>query len=192
MTKVVLLGGSGYIGQHIIKEWQKREKDAEFYIVSRSGKGAVQGIHIHYIQADIRNAQQVKTLLPEKVDYIVNCIGFAFVEKNSSQTLEEKNWEAANLAIELAKTYQVKAQGFIGGSLGSKAFLAVKRAIATSMKATGIKTVVVSPTVVYGGGRNDALAKLIPIFKFFGLFIKNMKPILVTEVADELVSGMIG
>lgn len=75
--------------------------------------------------------------------------------------------------------------------MGPKSFLDGKKRIADQLRASGIRTEVIEPTVVYGNGRSDTLARLVPVFKFFGLFMKNMKPVLVTEVADELVSKMV-
>ena len=36
--KIILLGGNGYIGREVTKQWLKKDSHAEFYIISRSGK----------------------------------------------------------------------------------------------------------------------------------------------------------
>lgn len=38
MRTVILLGGSGYIGQHLMREWLQLEKDVRFVSVSRRGR----------------------------------------------------------------------------------------------------------------------------------------------------------
>lgn len=38
MTTIVLLGGNGYIGRNVTKNWLKKDLSAEFYVLSRSGK----------------------------------------------------------------------------------------------------------------------------------------------------------
>lgn len=38
MTTIVLLGGNGYIGRNVTKNWLKKDSSAEFYVLSRSGK----------------------------------------------------------------------------------------------------------------------------------------------------------
>ena len=93
--------------------------------------------------------------------------------------------------LEIAKDKKVRAMGFICGRLGPKKFLKGKKRIADKLRSSGIRTEVVEPTVVYGNGRSDNLAKMVPIFKFFGIFMKNMKPVLVSDVADELVRKMV-
>lgn len=127
-------------------------------------------------------------VLPDQVDYIVDFIG---CPESDPATFEAVNDKPAQVMLQLAKDKKVKAMGFIGGLLGPKSFLDGKKRITDQLRASGIRTEVVEPTIVYGNGRSDALAKLVPVFKFFGLFMKNMKPVLVTEVADELVSKMV-
>lgn len=58
------------------------------------------------------------------------------------------------------------------------------------LEATGKKVVVVNPTLVYGDGRHDALAKIVPLLKFLGLFSKKLRPVTVGTVARELVIGL--
>ncbi len=127
-------------------------------------------------------------VLPDQVDYIVDFVGRPESDPVAFETVNDK---PAQVMLQLAKDKQVKAMGFIGGLWGPKSFLDSKKRIADQLRASGIRTEVVEPTVVYGNGRSDALSKLVPVFKFFGLFVKNMKPVLVTEVADELVSKMV-
>lgn len=79
----------------------------------------------------------------------------------------------------------------MGGSLGSKEFVASKVEAARLLEAAGKKVVVVNPTLVYGNGRNDALAKMVPLLKFLGLFSKKLRPVTVDEVAKELVDGLL-
>lgn len=48
----------------------------------------------------------------------------------------------------------------------------------------------VEPTVVYGGGRSDILAKMVPMFKVLGVFSKKLKPVRVEDVANELITKL--
>ena len=47
------------------------------------------------------------------------------------------------------------------------------------------------PTLVYSEGRSDSLAKMVPLLKFAGIFSKKMRPMLVTDIAEELVGKMV-
>lgn len=188
MTNVVLLGGNGYIGRNVTEKWLAKDPDAVFYVLSRSGNSAVSHSRVQHYAVDVTDYAAVSAILPDKVDYIVDFVGRP--ESNPEQ-FKEVNDKPAQVMLQVAKDKQVKAMGFIGGLLGPKSFVEGKKRIAEQLRASGIRTEVVEPTVVYGNGRSDALAKMVPIFQVLGIFIKTMKPVLVTDVADELVSKMV-
>lgn len=188
MTNVVLLGGNGYIGRNVTETWLKEDPSAVFYVISRSGKNQLTNPRIYNFAADVSDYKAVTAILPDQVDYILDFVGRP---EKDPQAFVEVNDKPAQVMLQIAKDKQVKAMGFVGGVLGPKSFVEGKRRIAKTLSASGIRTEVVEPTLVYGNGRRDILAKLVPVFKFFGLFMKNMKPILVTDVAGELVLKMI-
>lgn len=188
MTTVVLLGGNGYIGRNTTEKWLEKDKNAQFYVVSRSGNNTLKDARIHNIKADVANYNEVSKVLPENIDYIVDFVGRP---EKDEKLFKEINNKPAEVMLKIAKEKNVKAMGFIGGVLGPKKFVETKKLIAEQLRTSGIRTEVVEPTVVYGNGRSDVLAKMIPIFKFFGLFIKNMKPVEVNDVAAELVNKMV-
>lgn len=188
MTNIVLLGGNGYIGRNVTEKWLREDPNAVFYVISRSGKNQLTHSRIHNIASDVTDYKAVVEAVPDRVDYIIDFIGRP---ESDPIAFEEINDKPAQVMLQLAKDKNVKAMGFVGGLLGPKSFLEGKKRIADQLRASGIRTEVVEPTVVYGNGRNDILTKFIPLFKFFGLFMKNMKPVLVSDVADELVSKMV-
>ena len=188
MTNVVLLGGNGYIGRNVTETWLKEDPSAVFYVISRSGKNQLTNPRIYNFAADVSDYKAVTAILPDQVDYILDFVGRP---EKDPQAFVEVNNKPAQVMLQIAKDKQVKAMGFVGGVLGPKSFVEGKRRIAKTLSASGIRTEVVEPTLVYGNGRRDILAKLVPVFKFFGLFMKNMKPILVTDVAGELFLKMI-
>ena len=188
MKNIVLLGGNGYIGRNVTEAWMAKDPSANFYVVSRSGKNAMKNTRIHNIAANVTDYQAVNQNLPDQVDYIVDFIGRP---ESDESTFIQANDKPADIMLQIAKEKKVKAMGFIGGILGPKKFLNGKKRIAHKLSASGIRTELVEPTVVYGNGRNDTIAKMVPFFKFFGLFKKNMRPVLVSDVAEELVRKMV-
>lgn len=188
MSTIVMLGGNGYIGRNVTEKWLKADAKAEFVIISRSGNNALKSDRIKNVVADSSDYESVKAVLPEKVDYILDFVGRP--EKDSDE-FKKVNDMPADTMLRIAKEKNVKAMGFIGGVLGDKAFVQGKKKIADRLKASGIRTEVVSPTLVYGNGRKDAMTKMVPLLKFFGIFSKNMKPVDVNDVADEMVRKMI-
>ena len=41
MKNIVLIGGNGYIGQEVLRQWLDQDVDARFYVISRSGKSKI-------------------------------------------------------------------------------------------------------------------------------------------------------
>lgn len=191
MSNVVLLGGNGYIGRNTTKEWMKRDPEAMFFVVSRSGKNQLEDGRIVNIQDDLSNVDELKGKLPAEIDYIVNFVGAAAAPKGSGKTLEEINLAPAKVMRQIAEEYNVKAMGAIGGKLGSKEFTKSKKAMIDYLKESRIPTEAVEPTLVIGAGRKDALTRMAPMLKFFGIFYKNAKPVQVEDVVKELVDKML-
>lgn len=92
--------------------------------------------------------------------------------------------------MKIAEDKHVKAMGFIGGLLGPKQFLEGKKRIERKLRTSNIRVEVIEPTLVYGNGRNDILAKMVPVFKILGHWNKKFKPVHVSDVATELVQKM--
>ncbi len=188
MSTVVMLGGNGYIGRNVTKKWLEADKDAKFIVVSRSGKNELTDARITNVKADSSSYESVAAVMPEDVDYIVDFVGRP--EKDPVE-FKKVNDLPADVMLQIAKEKNVKAMGLIGGVLGPKSFIQGKKNIADKLAASGIRTEVVNPTVVYGNGREDSMMKMIPMLKFFGIFSKNMKPVHVDDVANEMVSKML-
>lgn len=191
MTNVVMLGGNGYIGRNTMKEWIKRDPEATFYIVSNSDNNRSHSKRVVNIVADATSYDDVKSKLPDKIDYIVDFVGAASVPKGSDKTLVEINMAPAKVMRRIAEEYHVKAMGAVQGRLGSKEFTASKQKMVDYLKKSQITCEIVNPTLVYGAGRSDTLAKFVPLLKFLGLFSNKFKPVLVTDVAKELVDKML-
>ncbi len=189
MRNTVLLGGNGYIGREIIKYWLKKDKDMVFYVISRKGSSEIKDDRVINLKADVSDYESTVKVLPEKIDYIINLVGGP--EKNE-KIFNQKNRKPAEVMLRIAEEKNVRTMGFIGGKLGPKAFVEVKKELIEKLSKSRIRLEYVEPTIVYGNGRNDTLAKLIPIFKFLGLFNKNMKPVQVDDIVRELVSNLEG
>lgn len=191
MTNVLMLGGNGYLGRNVTKVWMQKDPNAVFYVVSRSGKNQLKDERIINIQDNVTSAQELSAKIPVKIDYIVDFIGFASKPKGSQQTFMELNMNPAKVMVELAKEYQVKAQGYISGSLGSKEFKTTKEKVVKMLTESGVPTKIIAPTLVYGDNRHDQFTKLVPFLKFAGIFAPKLKPVKVEDAANQLVAQMI-
>lgn len=184
---VVLLGGNGYIGRVVTKEWLEKDPNANFYIVSRSGVNKLMNPRVHNIKvSDL--SMDIVNKLPEKIDYIVDFIGRP---EKDAELLKQINMEPAKIMKAIAEEKQVKAMGFVGGVLGPKSFTSIKKEIIMMLKNSSIPVKYVEPTLVYGADRNDSLSKMVPVFKLLGLFSTSMKPVKVEDVATSLVTKLL-
>lgn len=188
MSIVVMLGGNGYLGRNVTEKWMAADPEARFVVVSRSGRNSLLSDRITNVKADSADYDSVMKVMPEKVDYILDFVGRP--EKDPEE-FRKVNDLPADVMLRVAKEKNVRAMGMIGGVLGPKTFVEGKKKIIDKLKASGIRTETVNPTLVYGNGRKDSMTRMVPLLKFFGIFNKNMKPVDVNDVADELVRKMI-
>lgn len=187
-VNVVIFGGNGYIGNAIIERWLKKDENIQFFAVSRSGKGPIANPNVHYLKADAADAGQVRAVLPERVDYMIDCVG---VYTKDQKQLETYNLLPAKVMLEIADEKSVKGLGYVGGVMGPKAFTESKAQVIQMLRSGRHKIAYVEPTLVYGNGRSDLLSKMVPLLKFAGIFSKKMKPVEVNGLADELISKLI-
>lgn len=187
-TKVVIFGGNGYIGNTIIERWLEKDKQVEFYSISRSGKGKSSNPNVHYLKADVTNLKEVQSVMIKDVDYIIDCVG---VYTKDQKQLDKYNLSPVKVALEIAKNQPIKGIGYIGGVMGPKEFTNSKSQAIKLLRSSKYKIAYVEPTLVYGNGRNDQLSKMVPLLKLMGIFSKKLRPVHVNNVADELISKLI-
>ena len=120
MKNIVLLGGNVFIEREFTDRWLLDDKDVTFYVLSRSGKNKINYPNIKNIPVDVTNYEKVKEVLPEKIDYIIDFVGRP---EKDMEKLIEVNEKPAEVMSKIAKEYNVKAMGFIGGKLGPKSFI---------------------------------------------------------------------
>lgn len=182
---VAMMGGNGYIARNVMAKWLAKEPETQFVVVSRSGKPGIESPRVSAVAADCTDVVALAAALPARVDAICCFVG----GMNPAS-----NVPPVRAMMRVAKDKGAARVGYIQGRLGNKDFVASKaeaaEAIREAGKRDGIESVIVNPTLVYGNGRKDSLTKMVPLLKFAGIFSKNVRPVTVDEVADELVEGM--
>lgn len=182
MTNFVLLGGNGYLGRNFVQYAQQQDPTAHFYVVSRSGKNQLRSAAITNIAADINSATVIPGL-PAEVDYVVDFIGGPAKDPAVAKALND---EPAALMQKLAEQYHAQAMGFIGGILGPKDFVQTKKRLIHQLQQSSVRLAYVEPTLVYGHGRHDSMTRWVPLLKFMGIFAKNLRPVKVDDVVQQL------
>ena len=184
MSTIVMLGGNGYLGRNVTEIWMRKDPNANFVVVSRSGQNKLVSDRIKNVKADCSDYDSVMKVMPEKVDYIVDFVGRP--EKNP-EMFKKLNDDPADVMKRIAEEKGAKAMGMIGGVLGDKAFVQGKKKIIKKLQTSSVPVAYVEPTLVIGNGRKDSMTKMVPLLKFFGIFSKKFRPVDVNDVADELI-----
>ncbi len=187
-SKIILIGGNGYIGRSLTSAWAAIDPSAQFYVLSRSGHNQLEMPQIMNSAIDINDREAVSAEIPDQIDYIVDLVGRP--EKDAATSIKV-NDKPALLMKFLAETHHAKAMGFIGGRLGAKAFVTTKRTLIGQLQASSVPLAVVEPTLVYGADRQDSMTKMVPLLKIFGAVFPNMKPVKVETVVDELLTKLL-
>lgn len=118
----------------------QRDPQAQFYVLSRSGTNALQNPRVNNIAVDVTDADAVLAALPEQVDYIVDFVGHPAKYADESHRANDL---PAQVMLQVAQAKNVRAMGFIGGTLGPKAFTDCKARLAKMLDNSGIRTVTV-------------------------------------------------
>lgn len=153
MSTIVLVGGNGYIGREITRQWLAQDPEAQFYVTSRSNRQEIIDSRVHHIQVDVNNAAAFESALPEKVDYIVNLTYGSmdalkairdFAEKHGVQAIGNISCNAANAAVP-----------------GFGDFVKMKDNELQFLKEGKVRVADYDLTIAYGADRNDDLLKMV-------------------------------
>ena len=187
MTFNVLLGGNGYIGREVSSQRLDADPEARFVVISSSGKNSLVSDRVTTVAADATSYEALAEALPERFDTIVNFLGHPAKSEEENQRI---NVAPVRAMKRLAQERGADAIGYVGGILGPRSFTETKKRMIEDLRDSGLPVAVVEPTIVYGGGRRDTLSRMVPLFKFLGLFSATFKPVLVSDVAAGLVGQL--
>jgi NADH dehydrogenase len=193
MKNVILLGGSGYIGTHLAEQWLLADPQVRITSLSRNGRprkllaSLTDTKRIEWVAADIFNVDAYLQQLPERADAIVDLVGTATATSN--EEFERLNVAPVNVMIELMNRLSIPKGCYISGRMGmpgkSKPFLESKQKGEAVAKASGKQIGIVKPSLVYGD-RPDAVI-MVPFVKAMGLLNKELNPVRVERLAQEIM-----
>jgi UDP-glucose 4-epimerase len=158
MTTIVLLGGNGYIGKEVIRQWLERDTEAQLFVVGRPIPQDSSNARLHYIQADVSKYEELEKSLPRQVDYLVN--------------LTYGTMDIVKAMRKFAEEHHVKVMGYINAILSPSAlaefgdnreatdFVKMKLDLLTYLQESKIRVASINLTVAYGN-RTDDIGKMI-------------------------------
>ena len=183
---ILLIGGNGFVGQALIKEFMKYRVDVSY--LSRTQNHSIHKDEETWIQGDIFDIENI--LINEKYDIAIHLIGTI---KNIN-LYSKLNTESVSQSIKLCKKHNIKKLVYFSANGGFKQYLESKLSGERLIKDSKLDYLIVRPGLMYGKNRLTSYFNILPI-KFFSkfdiTFFKNVYPLPVEKVADAVVKAIL-
>jgi nucleoside-diphosphate-sugar epimerase len=187
MSYVVVFGGSGFIGSHLIRQLSEKQNEKIISVDIRKPK--IRLDKVKYVQADVRDLSQLE--LPDNIDRFYNLAAIHTTPGHESYEYYETNIVGALEVTKLAEKYQVKEIIFTSSisvygpgedrkdensspapisSYGYSKLMAEKIHLAWHERNYGTQLTTVRPAVVFGPGEGGNFTRLASLMKK-GFFI---------------------
>lgn len=183
---ILLIGGNGFVGQALIKEFMKYRVDVSY--LSRTQNHSISKDEATWIQGDIFDIENI--LINEKYDISIHLIGTI---KNIN-LYSKLNTESVSQSIKLCKKHNIKKLVYFSANGGFKQYLESKLSGERLIKDSKLDYLIVRPGLMYGKERLTSYFNILPI-KFFSKlgipFFKNVYPLPVNKVAKTVVKTIL-
>ena len=183
---ILLIGGNGFVGQALIKEFKKYNVKVSY--LSRSQNRSITSEEATWIQGDIFDIENI--LINEKYDIAIHLIG-TIKNKNLYSKL---NTESVTQTIKLCQKQNINKLVYFSANGGFKQYIESKRNGEKLVVNSKLDYLIVRPGLMYGKDRLTSYFNLLPIkfFSKFGItFFKNVYPLPVEKVAETVVKAII-
>lgn len=183
---ILLIGGNGFVGQALIKEFKKYKVGVSY--LSRSQNHSITSEEITWIQGDIFDLDNI--MIKECYDIIIHLIG-TIKNKNLYSKL---NTESVAQTIQLCKKQNINKLVYFSANGGFKQYLESKLAGERLVRDSKLDYLIIRPGLMYGKDRLTSYFNILPI-KFFSKlgmpFFKNIYPLPVEKVAESVVKNIL-
>lgn len=195
MRTVILLGGSGYIGQHLMQEWLQSDKDVRFICVSR--KGTPQDMlpelgkaDIKWVKGDACDIKSFSDMLPERADAVIDLVGTA--SGRTQADFDRANAEPVKTMVEIMRRLEVPEGVYVSGVIGMpgsmRKFSSSKKKGERLAIESGLDIKIIRPSLVYGD--RPGVGAMVAMMKFSGLFCRKMKPVTVDVLSRQIIDAI--
>lgn len=183
---ILLIGGNGFVGQALIKEFKKYKVDISY--LSRTKNHSISKDRATWIQGDIFDLNNV--MIKESYDIVIHLIG-TIKNKNLYSKL---NTKSVAQTIKLCQKHNINKLVYFSANGGFKQYFESKVAGETLVKDSKLDYLIVRPGLMYGKDRLTSYFNILPI-KFFSklgiTFFKNVYPLPVNKVAESVVNAIL-
>ena len=183
---ILLIGGNGFVGQALIKEFMKYNVKVSY--ISRTQNHSIYKDDATWIQGDIFDIENI--LINEKYDIAIHLIG-TIKNKNLYSKL---NTESVTQTIKLCQKQNINKLVYFSANGGFKQYIDSKRNGEKLVVNSKLDYLIVRPGLMYGKDRLTSYFNILPIkfFSKFGIaFFKNVYPLPVEKVAETVVKAIL-
>ena len=183
---ILLIGGNGFVGQALIKEFIKYKVDVSY--LSRTQTHLITEDDATWIRGDIFDLNN--TIIKESYDIGIHLIGTIKNKKLYSKL----NTESVAQTIKLCQKQNINKLIYFSANGGFKQYLESKRNGEKLVVDSKLNYLIVRPGLMYGKDRFSSYFNILPI-KFFSklgiTFFKNVYPLPVEKVAESVVKAIL-
>ena len=183
---ILLIGGNGFVGKALIKEFKKYNVKVSY--LSRSQNHSISKDEANWIQGDIFNSENIIT--NEKYDIAIHLIGTIKNKKLYSKL----NTESVTQTIKLCQKQNINKLVYFSANGGFKQYIESKRNGEKLVVNSKLDYLIVRPGLMYGKDRLTSYFNILPIkfFSKFGItFFKNVYPLPVEKVVETVVKAIL-
>ena len=183
---ILLIGGNGFVGQALIKEFTENKVKVSY--LSRSQNHSITNEDATWIQGDIFDLDNIT--IKENYDITIHLIG-TIKHKNLYSKL---NTESVAQTIKLCQKHNINKLVYFSANGGFKQYLESKLAGERLVRDSKLDYLIVRPGLMYGKDRLTSYFNVLPIKLFSKLgitFFKNVYPLPVNKVAESVVNAIL-
>ena len=183
---ILIIGGNGFVGQALIKEFVKYKVEVSY--LSRTQNHSISKDKATWIQGDIFDLDNI--IIKESYDIVIHLIGTI----KNKYLYSKLNTESVAQTIKLCQKYNINKLVYFSANGGFKRYLESKVTGETLVKDSKLDYLIVRPGLMYGKDRLTSYFNILPI-KFFSklgiTFFKNVYPLPVEKVAESVVKAIL-
>lgn len=183
---ILLIGGNGFVGKALIKEFKKYNVKVGY--LSRSQNYSISKEEATWIQGNIFDSENI--VINEKYDIAIHLIGTIKNKKLYSKL----NTKSVTQTIKLCQKQNINKLIYFSANGGFKRYLESKHAGEVLVKDSKLDYLIVRPGLMYGKDRFSSYFNIFPIKLFSKLgitFFKKVYPLPVEKVAESVVKAIL-
>ena len=195
-TRIAVLGGSGFVGRHVVSALASLECDAVVPTRAREhAKPLFLLPRVQIVEADVRDAEALARVI-RGADAVINLVGI--LHQTSRVTFNDIHVGVAEAAIEACRRNGIRRlvhmSALNADPAGPSAYLRSKGEAEARVAASGLEWTIFQPSVIFGPGDRflnlfARLARILPVIYLAGAKAR-FQPVHVSDVAAALIGAV--